>query len=68
MSNSEIFDKCLEMQVESNQDFVLDHDPARGEMPALVVLLSQARSGVAYSISRNGREINVRCYYILKEP
>lgn len=61
------FDECLRMELETSKDFVLDHDPAGGEMPELIVRLSQARPGVAYSIQRNGRNIKVHCY-IPKDP
>jgi hypothetical protein len=56
------FDECLRMELETSKDFVLDHDAVKGEIPALAVQLSQARPGVAYSILRNGRTINVHCY------
>lgn len=61
MSNKEIFKKCMEMKVDTFQDFVLDHDAKPGEMSALSVKLSNAR-GVGYSINRQGRNISVHCY------
>lgn len=56
------FEECLRMELETSKDFVLDHDPVKGEIAKLIMQLSQARPSVAYSIIRNGREINVHCY------